>query len=84
MFSPMFSTPPDVFGIPLGLLVAAVAFVPMVIGFLWMRRITGGDQEPQSFRATADRRVGPSAAVMLGIAILGLAAILVLTNGGRG
>ena len=53
MLDPISDPPMVVLGVPASLLIFAVAVVPLVGGFLWMRRITRGDPEPESFWATA-------------------------------
>jgi hypothetical protein len=49
---PMFDSRVDVLGLPLSTVIVAVAFVVLVAGFAWMRRITGVEREPRTFRAT--------------------------------
>ena len=81
MFEPMTAVRVEVFGIPAQAVLALLGLAGLVIGFLWIRRITGGDPAIQSFLATADRSGGPSVTLILGTALLGigLMAIGILT-----
>ena len=36
----------DITGLPDGAIVAIVAFTGLIVGFIWLRRITGGDEDP--------------------------------------
>jgi hypothetical protein len=62
-------------GIPAIYVLVATGFVGLLIGVIWIRRITQGDSEPQNFLATADRPVGPSSMRILDFALPGLVAI---------
>lgn len=72
MFEPMTAVRVDVFGIPAVVVLGLLGLAGLVIGFFWIRRITGGDPEIQSFLATADRSRGPSVTLILGTALLGI------------
>ena len=77
VFGPMHVPPmPSIAGIPASVLVPAVGIAGLIVGFLWVRRITADDPDPQSFRATADRPPTPGTTSALGLAFLGLAMIL--------
>jgi len=52
----MFDPQQAVLGLPAQVVTLAVAFVLMVVGALWLRRITSGEPEMQSFWATARPR----------------------------
>ena len=44
--SPMFRTPPDLFGLPVGDVMSMVGLVGAIVGVLWMIRIHRADPEP--------------------------------------
>ena len=72
----MFDVQTSMLGVPANVFMAAVGSVGLVVGFFWIRRITQGDSEPQSFLATADRDSGPAWIAIFGLALLGFVVIL--------
>ncbi len=58
-----------------------VALALSVIGVLWLRRITSGEDGPGSFIATATRRFRPSVGLMVGVALLGMVALYIGVHG---
>lgn len=55
--SPMFSTPPDILGLPVGPVLGTVGSVGVVVGLVWMIRIHRADPEPDqhAWRYRRDR-----------------------------
>ncbi|MDQ3129123.1 MAG: hypothetical protein M3Q66_11815 [Chloroflexota bacterium] len=45
---PMFATPPEAFGLPLGVILVTVGFVGLAAGLFWMWRIVRADPEPDA------------------------------------
>jgi hypothetical protein len=68
---PMFDSRVTFLGLPLTLVLVAVAFVILAGGFAWMRRISQADPEPRSFRATT--RPDPIDRLVRGVILAGVA-----------
>ena len=66
MSSPFHGTG-SILGVPLGVVIVAIAFVLLAAGFVWMRRISRVDGEPRSFRATT--HPGPLDRLVRGVAL---------------
>jgi hypothetical protein len=65
-------------GIPANILVTGVGLGLLVIGFLWLRQVTRGDPEPDSFWATTRKRPRLNVALGAGLALAGVATVLVV------
>ncbi len=79
----MFDDRSKLFGVPTQVIVLAVAVLGSVVGFRWLRRVTGVEPEVRSFRATDPPRRGVDlllrvVAVAAAIVALLLLAILVV------
>jgi putative copper export protein len=78
MFGPMWDPKVAVVGIPSSILVAGIGLGLLVIGFLWLRNVTKRDPEPDSFWATARRGSRVNVALVAGLSLAGLAALVVV------
>jgi hypothetical protein len=72
---PMFDPKGSLLDNPAVLVVAAAALTLLVIGNLWLRRITEVEPDQTSFRALAERPYLPAVSLIVGVALLGFVAI---------
>lgn len=78
MFDPMFDSREQIFGLPPGMVVAAVGLTGLLIGFLWLRRIVEPDPETRIFAVYTRVRSRQRTALLAGLVLAAVAIGLVI------